>query len=149
MQQESAALRQNQAVQNAQHRIEGIRIGILPHATMPGARVPAGTEVSALQQPLVTVAADPNVAIGRRARTDEIERKRKLGTRRTQEPVVALSQQIEKALVRGGQSNRDSSDLDTRDLSRRVLHNAPRPAEVSSALGSGFRSSRADAFRRR
>src|SRR6195256_863580 len=42
VQKESTALGKNQAVQNAEHRIERIRVGILPDAASSGARVPAG-----------------------------------------------------------------------------------------------------------
>jgi len=136
VQQESAALRKNQAVQNAEHRIKRIRVSILPHAASSGARVPAGVEVSALDEPVVTVAADPDVVIGSRPRAGEIKLKLKLGTRRTQEPVIALTQQIEKALVAGGQGNRDPSDLDTRDSSGRSHHQASISAELISAAAS-------------
>src|SRR6202521_1535522 len=148
VQQESTALGKNQAVQNAEHRIERIRVGILPHAASSGARVPASVEVSALDEPLVTVAADPNVVIGNRHRAGEIKLKLKLGTRRTQEPDITLTQQIEKAVVAGGQSNRDPSDLDTGGFSGRGHHQAPISAERISAWGSGFRRSLDDAFRR-
>jgi len=95
---------------------------------------------------------DPNVIIGNRSRAAEIKLKLKLGARRTQEPVIALAQQIEKSVVIRGQGNRDSSDLDTRDSSERGHHKDPTIpelfAEQSSAACSGFRKSRADAFRR-
>jgi hypothetical protein len=48
-------------------------------------------EVSTLHQPVVTFAADPNVVIGGPSRGDEIELKLKLGTRGTQETVIALA----------------------------------------------------------
>src|SRR6266436_6818850 len=102
VQQESTALRKNQAVQNAEHRIERIRVGILPNAASSGARVPASVEVSTFDEPVVTFSADPNVVIGNRPRDGEIKLKLKLGMRRTQEPVIALTQQIKKALIAGG-----------------------------------------------
>src|SRR5208282_4129247 len=82
---------------------------------------------TALGQPLVAVniAADPNVVIGNRSRAGEIELQLKLGTRRTQEPRIALAQQIEKALVASGQGNRNSSDLDTRGVSGRSHYKIP------------------------
>jgi hypothetical protein len=105
-------------------------------------------EVSALQEPLVAIATDLNVVVGSRSRAGEIKLKLKLGMRRTQEPVIALAQQIEEALVRGGQSNRDPSNLDTRDLSERSHHEALSFADLISAAGSEFRDLCADAFRR-
>src|SRR5271166_2670173 len=102
VQQESAARGQNQAVQNAQHRIERIGVGILPHAASSGARVPAGVEVSTLKEPLFAVAANPNVVIRRHPWADEIKLKLKLGRRGAQEPFIALAQKIEEALVTGG-----------------------------------------------
>src|SRR5208282_895308 len=127
VQQKSTALGQNQAVHNAQHRIERIWVGILPHPASSAVRVPAGVKVSALDEPLVAVniAADPNVVIGNRSRAGEIELQLKLGTRRTQEPRIALAQQIEKALVASGQGNRNSSDLDTRGVSGRSHYKIP------------------------
>src|SRR5208337_5048593 len=98
VQQESAALGQNQAVQNAQHRIERIGVGILPYAASSGALVPAGVEVSALQDPLFTFAANPNVVIRRKPRGDEIKLQLKLGRRGAQEPFIALAQQVEEVL---------------------------------------------------
>src|SRR6266478_4381824 len=148
VQQESTALRKNQTVQNAEHRIERIRVGILPHAASSGARVPASVEVSTFDEPVVTFAADPHVVIGNRPSTGEIKLKLKLGTRRTQEPVIALTQQIEKALVAGGQGNRDPSDLDTGGLSRRGYHRDPISAELVSVAASGNRQARAGALRR-
>src|SRR6202521_5196608 len=136
-----AACSKNQAVQNAEHRIERIRIGILPHAASSGTRVPAGMEVSALQEPIVPFASDPNIVIGDRSRLSEIKLKLKLGTRRTQEPVIALTQQVEKALVAGGKPNRAPSDLDTGDSSGRGYHRAPISAEPISAADSGLRRS--------
>src|ERR1035437_7884538 len=144
VQQESSALGKNQAVYNAQHRIEGIRVGVLAYAAPSTARVPAGVEVSALQEPLVAFATDPNVAVGSQLRAGEIEFQLKLGARRTQEPVIALAQKIEEAFVIGGESNRDSSDLDARDFSGRGDHKTPGSAEPKSAAGSGFRNSRTD-----
>src|SRR5205807_8709088 len=148
VQQEPTALRKNQAMQNAEHRIERIGIGILPHTASSGARVPAGVEVSTLDEPVVTFSADPHVVIGNRPCDGEIKLKLKLGMRRTQEPVIALTQQIEKALVAGGQGNRDPSDLDTGGLSGRGYHRDPISAELVSAAASGNRQARAEAVRR-
>jgi len=52
-------------VQNAQDRIQGIGVGILPHAAAAGARVPTRVEISALDDPLVIsiIAADANIVI--------------------------------------------------------------------------------------
>src|ERR1035441_10755494 len=87
-----------------------------------GARGPAGAEVSALEYPLaiINIAADPNVVIGSRSRAGEIKLKLKLGRRRTQEPGIALAQQIEETIVAGGQGNRDPSDFDTDRKSTRL-----------------------------
>src|SRR6267143_3015856 len=78
VQQESTALRKNQAVQNAEHRIERIRVGILPHAASSGARVPASLEVSALYKPFFTCTVDVNVVIGNRSCAGEIKLELKL-----------------------------------------------------------------------
>src|SRR6267143_1277695 len=81
VQQESTALRKNQAVQNAEHRIERIGIGILPHVASSGARVPASVEDSTFDEPLVAFAAYSNVVIGNRCRAGKIKLKLKLGMR--------------------------------------------------------------------
>src|ERR1035441_8722689 len=115
-----------------------------------GARGPAGAEVSALEYPLaiINIAADPNVVIGSRSRAGEIKLKLKLGRRRTQEPGIALAQQIEETIVAGGQGNRDPSDFDTRDFSGRGHHKASsspepgsgdrQPEGLTSVPGSGL-----------
>src|ERR1019366_5976935 len=136
VQQESSALGKNQAVHNAQHRIEGIGVGVLAYAAPSTARVPAGVEVSALQEPLVAFATDPNVVVGSQFHAGDIKFKLKLGTRRTQEPVIALAQKIKEAFVRGGESNRDSSDLDHLTRPKSGQHAFPVNAQTQTTAST-------------
>ena len=55
MDEEPALPGQNQSVNDAEHGVDGIRVARLTNVTAASRRIPTGTEVAALKQPLTAL----------------------------------------------------------------------------------------------
>jgi len=112
---ESALPGQNQSVNDAQNRVDGVRVPGLPNVTVTGPCIPAGTEVAPLKKPLAILQFNLHLFVGVRCfrRLEQLDIKLELGIRgRLNESCVTILEQLAKSGVLRVQRNRHSADLD-------------------------------------
>src|SRR5512143_2576307 len=112
MQQESTALRQNQAVQDPQDGVESVSACSLPHNPTPLSDIPIRSKVAARKVPLRTLARDTHVVVRRRAIVSDFDFKLDFRRGGTQKTGITLAHAIEESTVPRAQTNRNLPDLD-------------------------------------
>src|SRR3954452_1973537 len=134
MQQEAAFFRQNQSVDNAEHRVDRVRIGRLANAATSGGGVPVGAKIASPQLPGSVLHLHLNILVGRfsgRRRQLNFEFKsRRRGV--VYKSGVTTGQHLPERVVLSMEQDRHATNFNRDGVARIQFPAAPFEAENSS-----------------
>src|SRR6478609_1153133 len=133
MQQEAAFLRQDQSVDDAQYRVDGVRIGRLANSATSSGGIPVGAKIASPQLPGSILHLHLNIFVGSfSGRGCQLNIKFKSRRRSVvYESGVTAGQHLPKRVVLSMQEDRHAANFDRDGVARTQFSAAPFEAENS------------------